>query len=67
MNQQRKRYWVVGGEYRNTDFAALVPGTETVAGPFQDSAAARAEWQRLAESTRSTCTVRYSIAEEILR
>ena len=31
-----KRYWVIGGEYRDSDFGALVPGTEKMAGPFAD-------------------------------
>ena len=31
-----QRYWIVGGEYRDPEFTALVPGTETMAGPFAD-------------------------------
>ena len=36
-----KRYWVVGGEYEAADFRALVPGTETIVGPFEDEIKAR--------------------------
>ena len=60
------RYWVIGGEYRDPSFAALIPGTETMAGPFADERRAKTEWQRLTCCPdRSPCaTVRYSIAAE---
>ena len=45
-----QRYWVVGGEYRDPGFKSLVPGTETMAGPFADEAKARNEWMRLTYS-----------------
>jgi hypothetical protein len=61
------RYWIVGGEYEGPDFRALVPGSETMAGPFEDERKARNEWLRL------TCcpgtdpaTTRYSIATETM-
>jgi hypothetical protein len=62
------RYWVVGGEYRDPAFSALIPGTETMAGPFESEARAKTEWQRLTCCPdRSPCaTVRYSIAAERL-
>jgi hypothetical protein len=60
------RYWVIGGEYRDPEFQALVPGTEKMAGPFADEQKAKTEWQRLTCCPeRSACgTVRYSIAAE---
>ncbi|MEA3000557.1 MAG: hypothetical protein QOH04_1947 [Sphingomonadales bacterium] len=61
-----KRYWVIGGEYQGPDFRALIPGTETMAGPFEDERRARTEWTRLSgcpEKSRSA-TLRYSIAAE---
>lgn len=58
------RYWVIGGEYENADFGALVPGTERMAGPFADERKARTEWTRLTCCPRSTATTRYSIAAE---
>ena len=62
------RYWVIGGEYEGPDFRALVPGTETMAGPFEDEGRARTEWARLTGCPeRSRCaTLRYSIATETL-
>ena len=60
------RYWVIGGEYDGPDFRALVPGTETMAGPFENESKARTEWTRLSccpEKSRSA-TLRYSIAAE---
>ena len=62
------RYWVIGGEYQDPEFRALVPGTETMAGPFDDEARARTEWTRLPcrpEKSR-IATLRYSIAAETL-
>ena len=61
-----KRYWVIGGDYEDPEFRALVPGTETMAGPFDDEMKARTEWTRLSccpEKSRN-CTTRYSIAAE---
>ena len=60
------RYWVVGGEYRDPEFRALVPGTETMAGPFESERKAKTEWTRLTYCPdRSPCaTVKYSIAAE---
>jgi hypothetical protein len=62
------RYWVIGGEYQDPAFRTLVPGTETMAGPFEDERRARTEWTRLScRPERSPCaTVRYSIATERL-
>jgi hypothetical protein len=61
-----KRFWVIGGEYDGPDFRALIPGTEIMAGPFDDERRARTEWTRLCgcpEKSRSA-TLRYSIAAE---
>ena len=63
-----RRFWVIGGEYQDSDFRALIRGTETMAGPFDDEAKARTEWQRLScgpERSR-LATLRYSIAAETL-
>ena len=60
-----KRYWVIGGEYQDPEFRALVPGTETMAGPFEDEMKARTEWTRLSCCPDSrSATKRYSIAAE---
>ena len=61
-----RRYWVIGGEYQDTQFRALVPGTQTMAGPFDDERRARTEWTRLSccpDSSRNA-SLRYSIAAE---
>ncbi|MBV8686012.1 MAG: hypothetical protein JOZ90_02125 [Alphaproteobacteria bacterium] len=62
------RYWVIGGEYEGPDFRALVPGTETMAGPFESERKARTEWTRLScGPDRGACaTIRYAIAAESL-
>jgi hypothetical protein len=61
------RYWVIGGEYEGPDFRALVPGTGTMAGPFDDARKARTEWTRLSRRPESrSATLRYSIAAESL-
>ena len=63
-----QRYWVVGGEYRDADFRHLVPGTETMSGPFDDERKARNEWLRLTYGPgTSPATTRYSIAAEAVR
>ena len=67
MNIGSKQFWVVGGHYADAGFAALVPGTERIVGPFRERREAQAAWRRLAEETRSACTARYAIAEETLR
>ena len=60
------RSWVIGGEYADPNFRALVPGTETMSGPFADEQIARTEWTRLTcgPERRNIATVRYSIATE---
>ena len=59
------RYWIVGGEYRDTDFTKLVPGTETMSGPFADERKARNEWLRLTYAPGTDpATTRYTIAAE---
>ena len=59
------RYWVIGGEYEGPDFRALIPGTEKMAGPFEDEQKARTEWTRLTCCPEgSTAMTRYSIAAE---
>ena len=62
-----KRYWIVGGEYEDPDFRALIPGSETMAGPFDDERKARNEWLRLTyRPGTDPATTRYSIATETM-
>ena len=62
-----KRYWVIGGEYQDPAFKALIPGTEKMVGPFENEAKARTEWTRLTCCPEGgTATTRYSIASETI-
>ena len=62
------RYWVIGGEYSDSDFRSLVPGTEKMLGPFEDERKARNEWVRLTcRPAEATATTRYSIAAEAIQ
>jgi len=61
------KYWIVGGEYTNTDFSELINGTARVKGPYLDRDAAVRAWQRLTSETRHQCLSRFTIAEEAER
>jgi hypothetical protein len=61
-----KRFWVIGGEYEDPAFSALIPGTERMAGPFESERKARTEWTRLTCCPESSALKRYSIATETL-
>ncbi len=62
-----KRFWVIGGEYEDPDFSALIPGTEKMSGPFEDERKAETEWRRLTCCPEGgTATTRYSIASETI-
>ena len=59
------RFWVIGGEYQDPEFNALIPGTERMVGPFECERKARTEWTRLTCCPEGTsATTRYSIASE---
>lgn len=58
-------YWVVGGEYTDTDFRLIMPGrAEERIGPYQSFKDARDVWASRAFSTIDHCLVRYRIVEE---
>ena len=59
-----RRYWVIGGEYEDAQFRALIPGSEKMVGPFDCARKARTEWTRLTYCPDSSATIRYSIAAE---
>jgi hypothetical protein len=59
-----QRYWVVGGDYSDCRFTDLLPGTETVHGPYADELHAHMEWQRLTFRDHRAATERYSICVE---
>jgi catechol 2,3-dioxygenase-like lactoylglutathione lyase family enzyme len=58
------RYWVVGGEYRDTGFAEPAGGAEQRIGPFAGYDAARAEWQARAWASVDNALARWRIEEE---
>jgi hypothetical protein len=58
-------YWVVGGEYQDTNFDQPVAGTAVRRfGPFDTHADAKAKWQELAWSTVDNAHARYRIEAE---
>lgn len=60
-----KRFYVLGGEYQDTGFRTLVPGTaEERLGPFDTYQEAHAAWQAKAWATVDSCNKRYRIVEE---
>jgi uncharacterized protein YndB with AHSA1/START domain len=59
------RYWVVGGEYTDTRFERLAPGTnEERHGPFDTYEQAHEVWQARARATVDNALVRFRILEE---
>jgi hypothetical protein len=57
----QKQYWVIGGEYRDTDFDDVDPATSTVHGPFHDYDAANTVWRECSIATRWQYNMRYVI------
>jgi hypothetical protein len=59
------RYWVVGGEYTDTRFERLAPGTRAERlGPFATYGEAYEVWQARARATVDNALIRYRIVEE---
>ena len=56
-----RRFWVVGGEYKDSRLHEPVEGAEEWIGPFDDYEAAKQEWAKHAWQTVDHCTVRYRI------
>jgi len=48
----QKQYWVIGGEYRDTDFDDMDPAISTVHGPFRDYDEANRVWRERSMATR---------------
>ncbi|ABC22556.1 DUF4170 domain-containing protein [Rhodospirillum rubrum] len=60
----KRSYWVVGGEYADTSFSALVEGTpEERFGPFTESGAHEC-WRALTGKTVDNAMVRYFVRNE---
>jgi hypothetical protein len=63
-SQYEGPYWVVGGEYADTEFTRLKPGAkETRLGPFHLYADAYAAWQAASWRHVDQCNFRFRIAE----
>jgi len=62
-----KEYWVVGGSFRDTSFAALKEGSGELYGPFVSYDDALASWRDRAAMTRPQANVRYSVVETASR
>ena len=61
-------FWVIGGEYSDTSFTTLVPGTAAEClGPFQTYREAYTVWSTRARATIDDATVRFRIVEEGVR
>jgi hypothetical protein len=59
------RFWVIGGEYADTNFEAIAGGgAEERHGPFASRQDALAKWQQLAWTTVDNALARYRIEQE---
>ena len=56
-----QEYWVVGGSYRDANFADLQEGTGELIGPFTSYDDALTSWRERTARTRAQATVRYSV------
>ena len=59
-------FWVVGGEYRDTDFNRLTGPAEAL-GPFPDYDQAYKEWERRSLEMKRHVHVRYTIVGNAAR
>ncbi len=61
-------YWVVGGEYADSKFNALLAGHSPERyGPFRSYDEARKEWQSRTMATIDNALVRYQVVSEGVR
>jgi len=56
-----QEFWVVGGSYRDANFADLQEGSGELYGPFTSYDHALVSWRERTAQTRSLATVRYSV------
>jgi hypothetical protein len=60
-----QRFWVIGGDYADSGFRTVVPGTqEERIGPFDTYKEAHDSWQARSWATVDSCSKRYRIVEE---
>jgi hypothetical protein len=60
------QFWVVGGEFRDTDFNRLA-GPAEATGPFADYETAFKEWERRSMEMKRHAHVRYTIVSNQAR
>lgn len=58
------QYWVIGGEYSDTHFSAMVEGTAQAFGPFRNYDDAKSSWREHSLNSRHKAHMRFSIATE---
>jgi hypothetical protein len=59
------RYWVIGGEYRDTGFSEIAPGkTEERHGPYATYEEAHRKWAERAWATVDDANSRFRIVGE---
>ncbi len=61
MTDDRKFFYVIGGEYTDADFTDLRSGTAVMDGPFHDRASAEKAWRARSLKTTSNALERYDI------
>lgn len=63
MSEDRKFYYVIGGEYTDAEFSDLRSGTAVMDGPFHTQAEATKAWQSRSLKTTSNTLERYDVVE----
>lgn len=63
MTDDRKFYYVIGGEYTDTEFSNLRSGTAVMDGPFHDRESATQAWKSRSLKTTSNPLERYDVVE----
>lgn len=56
-----KQFWVIGAEYRDTNFDQLIEGTSRVYGPFAEYDRAKEIWRERSLASRCEAATRYTI------
>lgn len=59
MNTQ---YWVIGADYRDTDFTTVIEGSLRVSGPYNDRTQANDAWRTESHAHRHMAMTRFTIA-----
>ncbi len=60
-----KQFWVVGGEYADTNFEQLVDSGAHALGPYPSYDAALEAWREIAVATRPHAHMRFTIVADL--